>query len=282
VKALYSSLSEPVAGRLENWSVLRCEGPDAEAFLQSQLSSDVAALSPGGAQWSAWLSPKGRVLALILLWRRDNEVFELLLPDHPAESLAPALSRFILRRKAKLSLPRQAWILAGIGTEAPAAAVKLGGMRARWLTTAELPAPADAPRIDLPWKRLDLVSGVPRIAAEGGGHTAHMLGLDRLQAISLAKGCYPGQEIVARTHYLGQSKRSLCCLWVDHPEPPAVGTPLSLAGQTVGEVVSAVGLDAGLSLIQAVVSALQDGARLECGSATAQPVALVAAPVPLP
>jgi folate-binding Fe-S cluster repair protein YgfZ len=109
-----------------------------------------------------------------------------------------------------------------------------------------------------------------------------MLGLDRLQAISLTKGCYPGQEIVARTHYLGQSKRSLQCLWRDHPEPPATGTPVSLAGQTVGEVVCAVALDTGLSLLQAVASALQDGAGYECGSATAQPVALVAAPVPLP
>ena len=282
MNALYSSLSEPITGVLRGWSVLRCEGADAESFLQSQLSSDVGALQPGSAQWSAWLNAKGRVVALILLWRKGPESFELLLPDHPAEALLPALSRFVLRRKARLSLPPQARVTAGIATQPPAAAVRLHGSLARWLSMTESPAAADIPAIDLEWKRLDLASGVPRIGPEGGSHTAHMLGLDRLQAISLSKGCYPGQEIVARTHYLGQSKRSLACLRIVGPEPPAQGAPLSLQGQAVGEVISAVAMDSNFCLVQAVASTLQDGLQYECGVTTAEPVALQAPPIPLP
>ncbi len=282
MNAVYSSLSEPATGALRGWSVLRCEGPDAEAFLQSQLSSDVAGLKPGLTHWSAWLNAKGRVIALLLLMRRDPQTFDMLLPDHPADMLAAQLSRFILRRKARLSQQAHAQVIAGIATAAPTDAVQFAGSIPRWLMAMAEPCESDAPALDLAWKRLDLLTGVPRLSAEGGSHTAHMLGLDRLQAISLSKGCYPGQEIVARTHYLGQSKRSLACLHVDSAQAPSLGAAVLLGEQAVGEVISLASLDSLGHLIQAVISGAQTHEPYACGSASASLAAAELPPLPLP
>lgn len=281
MNALYSSLFEPISGPLLTWSVLRCEGPDAEAFLQSQLSSDVATLHSGSAQWSAWLNAKGRVVALFLLLRRDAQTFELLLPDHAADTLATELSRFILRRKARLSPRPTAQVTGGIAQPAPESALRLGGPIPRWLLLDDSGRAIEALPIDRVWKQLDLLSGVPRLGAAGGSHTAHMLGLDRLQAISLSKGCYPGQEIVARTHYLGQSKRGIACLRADGDTLPVRGSALQQQGQTLGEVLESVPTDAGGCLVQAVASALQVGALYECGTTQAEALALIEAPTPL-
>ncbi|WP_176763967.1 YgfZ/GcvT domain-containing protein [Aquimonas voraii] len=261
--------------------MLRCEGPDAESFLQSLLSSDVATLQPGSAQWSAWLNAKGRVVALILLFRHESQSFDLLLPDHPADSLAAELSRFVLRRKARLSTLSDAHIIGGIHTLPPDRAVRFAGMDRRWIEVRHNEEPRTHAALDPIWKRLDLLAGVPRLDAEGGSHTAHMLGLDRLQAISLSKGCYPGQEIVARTHYLGQSKRGIACLYAADGAPPARGSAVLRDGQAVGEVLDAAPVDAGGCLVQAVASALQPGSVYDCGTTRAEAVALAEPPIPL-
>jgi folate-binding protein YgfZ len=89
------------------------------------------------------------------------------------------------------------------------------------------------------WLLADIRQGVPRLPAEGGSHTAHMLGLDRIQALSLGKGCYPGQEIVARTHYLGQSKRRLGRLRTSDGSLPVFGASVLADAAPCGEVIRA-------------------------------------------
>lgn len=282
MKPLSASPSTPVEGRLEGWSAAHAGGPEAAAFLQSQLSSDVQSLQVGQSQWSAWLNPKGRVIALILLLRSEEQSFELLLPDHPADSLVPQLSRFILRRKARLAASAPTRFEAGIGTPPPAGALRLGGEVERWLRWQSLTAPAPEERvIDAEWRLQDILCGLPRLGPEGGTHTAHMLGLDRLGAISLSKGCYPGQEIVARTHYLGQSKRGLVCLRLEAGEPPQPGVGVYTAGAAAGEVLGSAVDSTGHHYVQAVASGLQAGSHCECAGRGAEVLELSPAPLPL-
>jgi len=282
VKPLSASPFTPVEGRLEGWSAAHADGPEAAAFLQSQLSSDVQSLQVGQAQWSAWLNPKGRVIALILLLRSEEHSFELLLPDHPADSLVPQLSRFILRRKARLAVSAPTRFEAGIGTPPPAGALRLGGEVERWMLWQPLTAPAPEERvIDAEWRVQDILCGLPRLGPEGGTHTAHMLGLDRLGAISLSKGCYPGQEIVARTHYLGQSKRGLVCLRLNASEAPEPGTSVHAVGTAVGEVLGSAASRTGHHYVQAVASGLQAGSHFECAGRSGEVLELSTAPLPL-
>lgn len=278
----YDSPFAACSGRLAKWSTARAEGPDAAAFLQSQLSSDVMALQVSHTQWSAWLNPKGRLIALILLRRRTEHSFDLLLPDLPAEALVPALSRFILRRKLSLAVLADAQIHAGIDCPPPVDAVKLTDEARRWLTVLTAADEPGATRsIDAEWQVLDLLTGVPRVDAESDGHTAHMLGLHRLQAISLSKGCYPGQEIVARTHYLGQSKRSLGCLRLPAGPLPIRGSAITRDGQSLGEVVATAVAADGSVLVQAVASSLQPGQTCECGGRAGEVLELASPPLPV-
>jgi len=200
--------------------VLQVHGRDALAFLHAQLMSDVKALEDGGVQWSGWLSAKGRVIALALLQRLGPEHFRLWLPDHPAAELADKLRRFVFRAKVLLEAP--ALSIGGFRAP-PADGIDLGG---RWLGIGEGDWDADA------WAVEDLAHGLPRLPpAAIEAHTPQMLGLDFLRAYSVKKGCYPGQEIVARTHFLGQAKRRLQRLTGQHAFAP--GEPLQPAGEVL-------------------------------------------------
>jgi folate-binding protein YgfZ len=269
---------------LPGMHVLEIEGAEAVLFLQSQLSSDVSALRPGLAQWSAWLNPKGRVIALGVLLQLQPDRLWLLLPDHPAQSLADALGRYVLRRKAKLRARPELAVAAGFeatpAPPAPLAEIALDVRPARRLWVLES---TDLPVADLEfaerWRSRDIACGLPRLDAEGGSHTAHMLSLDRLGALSLSKGCYPGQEIVARTHYLGQSKRGLGYLKLGAgASAPIAGTSVMRAGIVVGEVLCAATLEDGVH-VQAVLASDAD-AKLEVESQPAERVQLEAAPLP--
>ena len=240
---------------LPGFEALAVEGPDAGAFLQAQLASDVAALAPGDWQWSSWLGAQGRVLALLLLLRTAPEAYVVLLPHGRADDLAGKLRRFVLR--ARLAIARAALHPGGVlapagGGEAALATsgaaraagdaweLDLGGSRGRSLRLAPVPASGDA---GTDWARADIADGVPWIApAVADTEIPQALGLDRLRAFSLGKGCYPGQEVVARTHYLGRSKRSLVRFRGPGPVVPAPGSLLSETwpGAVLGRVVAAV------------------------------------------
>ncbi len=218
----------PALHTLSGLSVLAVQGRDAAAFLQAQLMNDVAALAPGQWQWNGWLNPKGRVIALFALARAGDNDYFAVLPDFPAAELQQLLQRYVFRSKLELkaredlacaaefpALPAQSGPRDRIA-EAPANAWALdlsgeGGARTLWLlpTDSERLAPADA-ATDLRWRAQDLAQGLPRLGRDQSeAWTPQMLSLDRLSAFSLKKGCYPGQEIVARTHFLGKAKRGL-------------------------------------------------------------------------
>lgn len=239
--------------RLPDLHVVTLEGRDATAFAQAQLMSDVAALAPGHWQWSGWLTPKGRVIALAAVLARDAEHLVLLLADADPATFVAALQRFVFRSKVVI---RHRDDLVVSGTFAPPVAARdaafvadgdaveldLGGAGGpRTVHVSPGPVADDADALAA-WRADDLRHGLPRLGeGQFGQWTPQQLSLDRLRAYSVKKGCYPGQEIVARTHFLGQAKRGLALL--DGAVAP--GAPVTGDDGASGTVVAS---DGGLAL----------------------------------
>jgi len=273
-------------GPLPGFSLLSCIGPEAAAFLQAQLMNDLRTLAPGQWQWNGWLNPKGRVICLFALMRREEQDFLLVLPDFPATELQPLLQRFVFRSQLKLAVESD-WAVHGRfggaaseGTRDRAAAQGPGwsldfggegGPRHLLLMPCEAEVHGNDPEFASLWREADLRHGLPRLdEGQREAWTPQMLSLQRLEAFSLAKGCYPGQEIVARTHYLGQAKRELALLEGTGFEPGAQASDAS--GGKLGTIVS-VGGHGRLAL--AVPSAGRDEGVLSGGSATAREIPLL-------
>lgn len=230
-------------------------GRDAVAFAQAQFMNDVAALRDGDWQWNGWLTPKGRVVALFSLLRIDAETLWLVLQEDDAEALAAALRRFVFRSKVAIALPDDARILGRLRASERASGshwagsrengVELdlsgdGGDRALRIVFGDRNAAGRGVEGPAHWKRLDLLHGWPRLdASQREQWTPQQLSLERLSAFSVKKGCYPGQEIVARTHFLGQAKRALARIASNRPVAP--GDPLMLGERSLGTIVSVEG-----------------------------------------
>lgn len=238
---------ETSVGKVWSGGVLEVKGRDAGAFLQAQLMNDVRALQDGDWQWTGWLTPKGRVVALALLRRESAERHWLLLPDYPAARLAQDLQRFVFRSKLELVARDDLGVYGTTGQRLSDAGsgfgLALGGESPRMLwVDASGPAPGLALAAE-PWAVADLAHGLPRLGpGTEAAHTPQMLGLERLRAYSVKKGCYPGQEIVARTHFLGQAKRVLHRLVAS--QPVVAGDSLhDEEGRSVGEVLCAASFE---------------------------------------
>lgn len=271
---------------LASLSSLTVTGPDARSFLQGQLSSNLDEVTATRGQLSGWHDPRGRVLAFlrVLPW---GEGFLLLTHAGLAAPIEKRLRMFILRAKVAVQAgPCVFGVTAGhagplalgnglqVGPEPrdaacsdSASAMRMPG-RAGWLVVGEPVepiAPPDAAAVAA-WEWAEIEAGIPEVyPATSGQFVAQMLNLDRIGAVSFTKGCYPGQEIVARAHHLGRVKRRARLFRVAGA-PPAPGDALADSGGTV--VRTAVGGDG--CLLMAVVpddaagpSALADGRPLE-------------------
>ena len=254
--SIKTNLIDRHAHALDGYTLLAVEGPEAEAFLQAQLMNDVRKLSPMQWQWNGWLNPKGRVIALFALVRLSPECFWLVLPDFPAGELLPRLQRFVFRSKAKLRVVDD-WRAAAVFDRDASADAQTpehvggdaesgyrldmggdGGPRQLALLPCQQPSllPADA-GTDQQWLAYDIAHGMPRLdESQREAWTPQMLSLERLHAFSLKKGCYPGQEIVARTHYLGHAKRALTQIEGIGLAP---GQEIQGAGAKLGTIISA-------------------------------------------
>lgn len=260
---------------LPDYRVISLIGRDAVKFTQAQVMSDLATLEPGHWQWSGWLTPKGRLVALFALLRVDAESIWLLVPDADAEALVAALGRFVFRSKLALAATDLHVAGAFAGPEMatgnrlsgePGGEVQLdlsaaGGARSLRISEMEC---ATEPAAHERWRAHDLAHGLPRLDREQFGQwTPQQLSLERLRAYSVKKGCYPGQEIVARTHFLGQAKRGLVLLHTQGPATP--GASVVADGRDIGKVVSS----AGNSALAVLPLERPDGA-LEVDGATCQ------------
>jgi hypothetical protein len=275
----HGTVKFPENTRLGDVSLLSLRGPDAEAFAQSQLMNDVLALPVGHWHWNGWLTAKGRVIALAALARVAPGDLLLLVLDEPAALLRDGLQRFVFRSKVTLSVRDD---LGAFAAWSPASATDPSRHRlhAEPDGSLELDFGTDAsPRrlciavhgehpVDTlatqRWRDDDLRHGLPRWrAGREDGWTPHMLSLDRLNAFSVRKGCYPGQEIVARTHFLGQSKRQTW--WIEGRGLRAGQAIRDPDGRPVGEILEATGDGHGAL----AVAALGQAGSVQCGDAAA-------------
>ena len=237
--------------RLPGHDLLSIAGRDATAFAQAQFMNEVAALPVGHWQWNGWLTAKGRVTALFALLRLDAETLWLLLPDTDATDLAAKLQRYVFRSKlvlaarddlhanGRFAAPAQA-SGATFAVDGDALELDFGGDGGpRTMRISPSAANADAASAAR-WRRFDLQHGLPRLRDDQiEAWTPQQLSLERLRAFSVKKGCYPGQEIVARTHFLGQVKRGLAMFEADAPIPPSA--EVRDGERTLGGIVSTAG-----------------------------------------
>lgn len=274
------ALSSAQRFRLPGHAVLAISGRDAAAFAQAQFMNDVATLPDGHWQWNGWLTPKGRVIALFALLKFDAETLWLLLPDADAGELAAKLQRYVFRSKVALeacgelgakgcfAAPTRA---AGAAFSVDGDAVELdfggeGGPRSLRLDRSTSP---DDPAACARWRRFDLQHGLPRLHDEQmEAWTPQQLSLERLRAFSVKKGCYPGQEIVARTHFLGQAKRGLALFRAGGTV--ASGVSVEAEGRSIGTIVCAQG-----EMALAVVPLEVPGDGLRVGGLGLEPAPLL-------
>lgn len=240
--------AEPVFHPLPGHRVLVLSGPDALRFAHAQFMNDVAGLADGHWQWNGWLTPKGRVLALFALLRLDPATAWLLLPDADAGTLAGDLRRLLFRSKLQVDVADTLQVSGAFSDAAMADGARLGvgadGLveldmcgdgGARCLRIGPGRAMPDDAASAQAWAAADMAHGLPRLAPGADPRwTPQQLSLERLRAYSVRKGCYPGQEIVARTHFLGTAKRSLVRLTASGAL--AAGTPVSQGERDVGEI----------------------------------------------
>lgn len=234
---------------LPDHAVVALDGPDAAAFAQAQFANDVAALSPGHWQWNAWLTPKGRVIAVFALLKLAEDRILLLVPDSDADELGAQLQRFVFRRKLKISALADLRVGGALRKPDSAQSARIGirgssieldygdDRQARTLLIAPMEYPLDDSELHARWTAHDLHAGLPRLpATQREQWTPQQLSLERLQAFSVKKGCYPGQEIVARTHFLGKAKRGLVLFESDTPLP--AGAEVNDGERAIGTIVS--------------------------------------------
>ena len=298
---------------LAPFAALRVAGPDAEAFLQGQLTSDVATLDYGTSQYSAWCSPKGRVLANFLLRRSDGTTFELILPAPLLEPIRKRLGMFVLRAKLSLEDASAGSVRMGIGGPAAAQAVAAVVSSAPSLHRSApvdggdllqidgscfiaVVAPERAPQL---WDRLTaharpasfscwrwllIRAGVPIILPPTQDRfIPQAINWDALGGVSFQKGCYTGQEIVARTQYLGRLKERMV---LAHAEVgiASPGAPLfspSFGDQSCGMILNAAPAPGGGSDLLAVAQISASG-ELRLAATDGAPLSLSALPYELP
>ncbi|MCP5197606.1 MAG: folate-binding protein YgfZ [Gammaproteobacteria bacterium] len=265
---------------LSYWGLIAVQGLDTDLFLQGQLTCDVRQVTPDRSVLGAFCSPKGRVLTCCRLFRREETIYVEL----PQELLEPNLTRlrkYVLR--AKVTLKDASDDLVRFGVAGPHAATLLtrllgiipdvvGGVVH---TTTDRPGitvirlPGGVPHFELhgpcpemqalwetldgdtistgvePWRLLNILTGVPTIYPETvEAFVPQMINLQCLDGVSFQKGCYTGQEVVARMRYLGKLKRRMYLAQVDSLNPPHPGDPLfSLQtdiSQSAGRLVDVV------------------------------------------
>lgn len=222
--------------------IIEITGPDAVDFAHAQFSSPVDKLAVGQWQFSAWLDARGRVQALFHLARTGDQALVMWLRGGDGEAIAAALRRFVFRSRVSItaSTPRQIHggppaPLHGLCGSPTAPGLGCGGHAMYLAATAE----------DMPdWRTQQLRAGWPWLpATELGQWLAPALSLLRLQAVATDKGCYPGQEIVARLHFRGKHKQHLCSL--ASPGAMRVGEALRAGDREAGRVLDVVDVGPG-------------------------------------
>jgi folate-binding protein YgfZ len=230
--------------------VLRARGADASSFLQGQLSNDVTLLRAGQLQLSGYHTPQGRVIALLHLTALAPDDLLAILPRELLPGVVTKLCRYVLRAKVRITDDSAAWRLLGFQGHLPqlpgtALSLPYGSTRHLVLVPEAHPTAiqltATGTRDD--WLACDIAEGLPQVyQATSEAFVAQMLNLDIVGGIALDKGCYTGQEIIARAHYRGQVKRRMYRFVSDPPCDLKPGQGGVLSDGRAFKVVAAVTL----------------------------------------
>ena len=315
-----AALQHPLLAVLPDLGLIRATGPDTADFLHNLMTNDVKGIGPGNARVAGLCTAKGRLLATPLVWR-DGEDFLLLVPQDILPPLLKKLTMYVLRAKVKLSDASGERVLLGCtfptGAVPPAStfgadiaalpdrgvvpvrggqAIRLD--RERWLlclgqadAAGVWPALRRGATLVGPeaWRLLEIRAGQPRVvAATQEAFVPQMLNMElpEVGGVSFTKGCYPGQEIVARTQYLGKVKRRMHRARL--PAGLAAGPGLPLFAPETGDqqcgtvVTTAAGPDGRLEALVCVQAGAVAGGRVECGTPGGPPLDLLDLPYPLP
>lgn len=275
------------ACRLDDWGLIRASGPDAASFLHAQLTNDVAHLGADQARLAGYCSPKGRLLASFVVWRDAGGDLLLACSADVLPATLKRLRMFVLRAKCVLSDASGDLALYGVVGARPGTWLGDAALGAAWsrherdgCSAVVLPQAAGCTRVlcaatappDLPalpgsvWRWLEVRSGIARIeAATAEQFVPQMLNYELLGGVDFRKGCYPGQEIVARSQYRGSIKRRSVLFELDagatagqevfHSDDPA-----QPAGMVVNASVPPAGVaDGSLALVEVKLAALGGG-----------------------
>jgi folate-binding protein YgfZ len=302
---------------LDQFAVIEAAGDDAASFLHGQLTNDIQHLDAASARLAGYCSPKGRLLASMLTWR-EGDAIRLLLARDVAAPVVKRLSMFVLRAKAKLADVSGSVAVVGFAGDVRGALssvfdalpdgvhVAVGGpngslirvpdaaQRPRYLwvgpraaVEAQLPALAVrlAPAAPAVWDWLDIRAGEPRITqAVVEQFVPQMVNFDVLGGVNFRKGCYPGQEVVARSQYRGTIKRRMALAHVGADTD--AGAELFHAddpSQPCGMVVNvAPAPEGGVDLLVEIKLAALEGGEVRLGAADGPALAWRALPYALP
>ncbi len=306
-----------VIADLSHVGLIGVHGEDAASFLQGQLTGDVRQVDAGHSQLSAYCSPKGRMLASFRIFMRGERYF-LCLPRPLVDATLKRLRMFVLRAKASLEDASDSLVRIGLSGPQSEAVLRdyLGNLpqefdgvvQAKDLTAIRLPGPH--PRFEIhgerepmeklwtsldvraapvgrgPWELLDIRAGLPMIFEQtADAFVPQMTNLQALGGVNFKKGCYTGQEVVARMQYLGKLKRRMYRARVDASERPQPGDAVVAEGsdgQSAGKVVRAeCAPDGGFELL-AVLEIARADTRLHLVNAGGPVLELLDLPYTLP
>ena len=279
--------------RLEHLGILRFSGADALTFLQGQISNDTQRLTENKPLLAAYSTAQGRVLALIYLFAHSSGVAAIL-PREILNSTMERMRKFVLRAKVRIEDAGDSLIVAGRFNAAPGtpepyterdeigtASVGHDSTRQWVIAPGSRVAAGDAAQAqqtEAAWRLADIRAGLPQIyAATSEAFVAQMLNLDLLDGISFSKGCYTGQEIIARTQHLGRIKRRLHRLQL--PEGDwSIGQAVRLSDGRQGKLTEVIESD---GRIEALAVLTLEGNSSAAGDES-DAIAVQAGDLPLP
>jgi len=268
-------LSNNIISDLSYLAIIEISGADAESFLNAQFTSNITKFPEHQLQFSAWCNPKGQVKTTFYIYRHADN-FYILLPEELKESFLKQLSMYILRADVQLTdlsdshsrlglcLKKSDMEKSDVGQSdilnqlpdnlavLPLASTETEVGQSRYIIVTDIQQ-AESIRESLTeqltesdssvWKGLDIQTGIPWLTLETAEKfLPQMLNLDLMEALDYQKGCYPGQEIIARLHYRGELKRNLylaTCTSKETPKKitPVAGTSIVSSDKSVGTVI---------------------------------------------
>ncbi len=294
-----AAATKTVLADLSAQGLIKVSGEDTVNFLQNQFSNDIREISPQLSQLNAWCNAKGRILASLRVFQVRDDYF-LHLSSDLLDATLRRLRMFVLRSKVTLEDVSNEWLSIGLaGNDAPAllakqinhlpentnqvvqenglVVIRLAGDTPRFQIFGQIPAisslwqalQTEAIPVGYPvWSWLEIQAGIPNIVANTTeAFVPQMVNYSTIGGVSFTKGCYPGQEVVARMHYLGKLKRRMYLAHVKTETLPEAGENLFPPGenaQSCGKVVQAqVSPNGGVDLL-AVLQTCWSGKRTWC------------------